>query len=924
MSSTVQTQSSYLPTSYLSGGLSISGLGNGTDFTTMIDQLRQIEMIPTQRMLRWKSEWRERQEAFKVVREQLVALRDACSKMNTMDKFLVKNAATSKSDVATATASSSAIENSYKLNVNKVATTSIWSLENTFYDGKDNINTTGTTQTFSYEYKGTVRTINVEANTTLESFKNLINNDSGNPGVRASIINGSNGATLQIKGMDQGAKNDLSIISTGNLTGFPTSGAPMHSIEYTTQFTNSTDKVNESQDTKIFTFAYKGVKHNVGIPHNTTIDGMKTAIQDYITNYNSTHTSPDDIDITVDLTDTSGRQVLSFASGTPGEAITLPTGSTWEKLGKPTTTSGDPASGWHIQHSQNAEIKVDGWPTSGWLEVDSNTVSNVVDGVTFTLIGEGEATVSVNTDAEGIQENVMGFIEAVNTFRATILELTKYDENKVTYDLQYAQSLFEMQKGSILTGNYGVQLLSSQLKQATAGMPKGFMPRFEVDGIFRGDLFTSLSQIGIKTNATGQGGDMFGMLVLNDDPSMPILSDVLSKNPQAVAEFFAAVNMGVSDSPNFSYSSSVQNLTRPGAYEVNYTISTVAGKKVVTGTINGKEAKWDPLTGQFGFIRTGPQSANKNAVDASFTDDCDFDVEIDCTQIAKKASYSYDTDVTWANKGSQFVADGGGGVVTYDYNGQTYSVNVEEKESLAMIAARINYSTKNPGVTARVVNDGGTCKFIVESNKEGDADGSGGPKVTNIDFSGINTGSNTVSNGTATNGQDAVYKYRKAGEASWTNGTSKSNTLTKVVSGVTFTLKQDNVGPVNVTGKKYNDADGLYIQIDNMADGTYNGGQVRLKQGKVPELLEMLNGTSSKPEEGMLGSKGAIQVLLDNYDKIVASIDKKISKETDRLTKWERLTKLRFSRLDATLKQYDSLQSMVESQVKQLGNNSSK
>ena len=106
-----------------------------------------------------------------------------------------------------------------------------------------------------------------------------------------------------------------------------------------------------------------------------------------------------------------------------------------------------------------------------------------------------------------------------------------------------------------------------------------------------------------------------------------------------------------------------------------------------------------------------------------------------------------------------------------------------------------------------------------------------------------------------------------------------------------------------------------------MADGHYTG-QVRLKQGKIPELLEMLNGTASKPEEGMLGKKGAIQVLMDNYDKIVEGIDKKIQKETDRITKWERTTKLRFSRLEATLKQYDSLQKMVESQVKQLGSTS--
>ena len=109
MSSTVQSSvsGSFLSGSSISGGLSISGLGwQGTDFSSMINNLRQIEMIPTNRMLKWKADWRDRQEAFKIVREQLVALRDACNKMNTLDKFMVKNAVSTNPNITTATAGS--------------------------------------------------------------------------------------------------------------------------------------------------------------------------------------------------------------------------------------------------------------------------------------------------------------------------------------------------------------------------------------------------------------------------------------------------------------------------------------------------------------------------------------------------------------------------------------------------------------------------------------------------------------------------------------------------------------------------------------------------------------------------------------------------------------------------------------------------
>ncbi|MPN60600.1 hypothetical protein SDC9_208329 [bioreactor metagenome] len=129
-----------------------------------------------------------------------------------------------------------------------------------------------------------------------------------------------------------------------------------------------------------------------------------------------------------------------------------------------------------------------------------------------------------------------------------------------------------------------------------------------------------------------------------------------------------------------------------------------------------------------------------------------------------------------------------------------------------------------------------------------------------------------------------------------------------------------NPASATVKGLHNNDADGIYVQIDNHAPGSYEG-TVRIKQGKINEILELLNGTASKPEEGMLGSKGTLQVLMDNYDRIVAGIDDKIQRETERLTRWERTQKLRFSRLEATLKQYESLQASVKSQVDQLSNN---
>ncbi|MDL2210632.1 flagellar filament capping protein FliD [Desulfovibrio sp. OttesenSCG-928-O18] len=1019
MSGTIYTSSNYMPGSSISGGLSISGLGNGTDFSSMISQLKQIEMIPTQRLLRWKADWRDRQDAFRTVRESLVALRDVCNKMNTMDKFLVKNATSSHSTVATATASSSAIENSYRLDVNQVATTSIWSLNNSFYDNKSIVNNSGTNQKFSYEYAGTVRNLTIPPNTTLEQLKNIINNDAGNPGVRVSLISGADGVTFQMKGLDQGAKNDLSILGASGLTGFPpATDYNAHTALYKTDFNALTDVVNSSGSDKVFTYSYNGTTKSVTIPTGTTVEGfiklvngtddgtasgtvdgsnmiagmgsvsaainpssgkveisfaggvqgvpvevpkgkpdlfekfgIPTTYQPHTSTYKSNYTALTDV-----VNNTGSDQVFSYSYNGETKNITVPTGTTVQGLvglinadlptgmkpvtaavnggkvevnfsgeldgvpvqlpsnfgefGAAVSSQGDPAN-WHIQHSQNALIKVDGWPSGegNWLEVSSNKVTDVVEGVTFTLVGEGSSIVSVNVDAEAVQENVVQFIEAVNSFRKTVLDLTKYDENKETLDVAYAESLYEMQKGSILTGNYGIQLLSSKIKQATAGSPKGFLPRTFVDDVAFGDLYTSLSQIGIKTNASGEGGDMFGLLELNTDPKFPMLDDVLKKNPEAVAEFFSAVNKGVSDSSHFSYSSSLQSLTRPGAYEVNYTID--AGGNV-TGTINGKEAKWDPETNELGLARKDPETSNTDILTAKTSGASDWEANVEVMNLAHNSYVTMTTDMTSGTDPYVTTA----GKFYYTVGGQTHSINVAAGDSVGEICGKINYSVGNPGVTATWKEVGGKIELTLTSKQAG----GDGPALS-IPSAGDNiwgtTNGSSITAGDT--GADAVIKVNGTEERHKTNSVES-----KTVPGASFNLKKAEPGTiVNVKAKAHNDADGLYIKIDNLTRNETYTGQVRIKQGKIPELIELLSGTPSKPEEGILGSKGTIQVLLDNYDKIVEGIDTKISKETTRLTKWERTQKLRFARLEATLKQYDSLQKSIESQVKQLSSSSS-
>ncbi len=900
---------------YLSGSIHFTGLGNGTDFDTMISQLKEIEMMPAKRLLKWKADWQKRVDAFQEVRAKLVDLKTAAEKMNSVEKFLVKTAESSVSSVASAVAKSNAQAGTYRIEVDQVATNSYWSMSTGFTDANVVINSSGQTKNFSYQYKGKSYDVSVPNGTTLKSLENLINNDTKNPGVKVSLINAAGGYTFQMRGMDTGTDNAL-YITQADFNGFTTGGAAYapYTAQHNTSLTSPTAVINTS-GAFTYQYTYNGQTRSLNMAAGATLEDLKNAI-------NSDSGNPG---VTADLA-LNGTTYSLTLEGDPalgGSPITSVADTTLTPglgaLVSTYTPSGDPGGGWHVQQSQNARFRINGWPVD-YMETSSNTISDMAEGMTFTLKNEGSTVITVATDKEKVKENVLSFIEAINSVRSTILELTKYDEAKTTYSQEVATSLYEMQKGSILTGNYGVQLLSSQLKQATAGTPKGFTPLVENilgDGssFWTGDIFSSLSQLGIKTMAEGQSGSAnFGLLVLNTDPDLPTLDKVLDVNPEAVAEFFGATNQGKSDSPDFSFSSQVTSITKPGIYNVSYTVDSSGA---VTGTINGKAAKYNAETGELGIVHQGPQS-NSGAASATFLSDNSVNGDYTVNVANKAVATTVTLETGMASASTPLNTSGAAQTFAYTYNGTTHTVSLGNNENLKDLAARINFSKSNPGVKASVVEDSGTFNLVL-TGATGLANTFGNAITTNI--SALSSKTQWDANQA---GDDARYTITNNSTVPpQTTGTltSASNTVThSSAPGLVFTLQ--GAGTARITSQKYNDADGVYVRLDSLAQGTHSGN-VRIKQGKVNELLSMLNGPAGKPEEGMLGKNGALGILDRNYKTIMDNIQKKVEREDARIVKWERLTRLRFARLEATLSTYDNLSKSTESQIKQLNSNSS-
>jgi len=166
-----------------------------------------------------------------------------------------------------------------------------------------------------------------------------------------------------------------------------------------------------------------------------------------------------------------------------------------------------------------------------------------------------------------VQQNIQNFLDALNSVRMAIRELTKVDNSNSGYNFSVVKkddNTAAQQIGSLLTGNYGVQLLDSRMKSLAAVMPPGFQKIMGND-LFSGDLISSLSQIGIKT-VSDRDDPNYGLLVIAPptstggmrDMDVQAFDEALSTKLDALLNFFASDDEGSSTSADFRYASHVK------------------------------------------------------------------------------------------------------------------------------------------------------------------------------------------------------------------------------------------------------------------------------------------------------------------------------------------------------------------------------
>lgn len=188
--------------------------------------------------------------------------------------------------------------------------------------------------------------------------------------------------------------------------------------------------------------------------------------------------------------------------------------------------------------AQNATFKVDGVSISK----NSNTVSDVIAGVTFTLQKPAASTtLSVTRDTAAVQTSVQSFVKAYNDVNKTLSDLSAY--NATT------------QQGAILQGDSAVRNIQNQIRSTLNSTLSGL-----------GGSLTSLSQIGVSFQKDG---------TLTLDSSK--LQTAIDTNFSSIAGLFATV--GTPTDSLVKYVSSTTG-TVAGSYAVTVSQLATQGKNV--------------------------------------------------------------------------------------------------------------------------------------------------------------------------------------------------------------------------------------------------------------------------------------------------------------------------------------------------------
>lgn len=500
---------------------SIDGLVSGLDTTSLINQLIAAERIPQDRLVKARDRAKNVVAAYQALNTRLAAVRDAAGALSDAAGWNVMKASSSAPTVATATTSAAALGGSLNFTVDRLATSAsvvsngtVPSLTSLIAGGSLLVSAGGpaygfaslggagltagahtikvtqassaASKTASTALAGTIDiqlgvndVLSVEVDGVAQNYT-IAPNATYNASSLADAIETASGGALTVSvdtagklvvaTTDEGSAASLRITGGSSLIELGLTGAEVGGVAsiggdgivevdgtatvvadvragqapVLVSGTGGTITATLSGGLRLGTIQAKNV--NTG-------DGTLSAVVNAINGANA--------GVTATAIQTGpGQYKLQLASSSTGlkGAVSMDTGA----LGMGGFSS--------IGTAQDAQVTVGSGPGAFAVTSSSNSVSNLLPGVTINLLTTGTSTVQITRDADAMATKVANMVDKVNAALADIQTLTAYDPETGNSGILMGQFAVRQIQGSLVSAITGSVSTSTIATAASAGV----------------------------------------------------------------------------------------------------------------------------------------------------------------------------------------------------------------------------------------------------------------------------------------------------------------------------------------------------------------------------------------------------------------------------------------------------------------------
>ncbi|WP_419780665.1 flagellar filament capping protein FliD [Maridesulfovibrio sp.] len=297
-----------------SGGFTINGLGDGTDWTDLIEASVEAESYELDQYKEDLEEAEAITSLLDALNTEVLTLSASLQGIDEMDEFLAYTVATTGDGEVQASIEDGATEDSYNVVVNQLAQKDVWISEGMAISSSDQ-EIISTDSTITLSYAGEDITMDVEAGTTAQELVDQINSDPDfDNKIQASLISDGSNYYLKLSGHETGADNAIVLTDLSAIDGYSASsfsntqpaqncrmkvdGFPSGADEWIERSSNTVDDVIDSMTLTLnATTDSEGI--HLGVSYDT--DAMVETIEEFVTEVNQL--LYDLLDVTGELSD---------------------------------------------------------------------------------------------------------------------------------------------------------------------------------------------------------------------------------------------------------------------------------------------------------------------------------------------------------------------------------------------------------------------------------------------------------------------------------------------------------------------------------------------------------------------------------------------------------------------------------------------